>query len=283
MDSSSTVNTEDLYKYIDVIFEPQNILILIFIIIVIFSIFFLFSSKPETTSYSGKYLGINESNSGTSIIPVLLTLFIVVLIVAGLLRFFFGIDVILTYNNLFKKEISLVAVEPTKDSTLIDSPIFELPKIPKLFSQVFNIPGNNYNYKQAESLCKAYGADLASYSQLEQAYNNGADWCNYGWSQGQMAFFPTQQKTFDKLQKIKGHENDCGRPGINGGYMANPFNRYGVNCYGIKPTINDEEESLMKINELSDSQKINADANYWKKKIPDILISPFNTDTWSKI
>jgi hypothetical protein len=31
-----------------------------------------------------------------------------------------------------------------------------------------------------------------------------------------MALFPTQKETWDKLQKIKGHEHDCGRPGING-------------------------------------------------------------------
>jgi hypothetical protein len=98
-----------------------------------------------------------------------------------------------------------------------------------------------------------------------------------------MAFFPTQQKTFDELQKIKGHENDCGRPGINGGYMANPFNKYGVNCYGVKPTMNEEEKALMRIHTISDDAKLDADADYWKNKIPDILISPFNSTTWSKL
>ena len=38
----------------------------------------------------------------------------------------------------------------------------------------------------------------------------------------QMALYPTQKKTYNKLQTIKGHEHDCGRPGINGGYIANP-------------------------------------------------------------
>jgi hypothetical protein len=36
-----------------------------------------------------------------------------------------------------------------------------------------------------------------------------------------MALYPTQYNTWKELQKIKGHENDCGRPGINGGYMIN--------------------------------------------------------------
>ena len=34
-----------------------------------------------------------------------------------------------------------------------------------------------------------------------------------------MALFPTQYKSWKKLQKQKGRENDCGRPGINGGYI----------------------------------------------------------------
>merc|ERR1711904_243505 len=87
----------------------------------------------------------------------------------------------------------------------------------KLGQQVFNIPGNNYTYDDAKALCKAYGGKLATYSQIEDAYKSGAEWCNYGWSDNQMAFYPTQKSTWKKLQKIKGHKHDCGRPGVNGG------------------------------------------------------------------
>ena len=55
---------------------------------------------------------------------------------------------------------------------------------------------------------------------MEDAYEDGADWCSYGWSEDQMAFFPTQKEKWKKLQKIEGHKHDCGRPGINGGYIA---------------------------------------------------------------
>ena len=156
-------------------------------------------------------------------------------------------------------------------------------------NQVFNIPGNNYTYENATAVCKAYGGDLADYSQMEDAYREGAEWCNYGWSKGQMAFFPTQKKTFDNLQKIKGHENDCGRPGINGGFMANPFVRYGVNCYGKKPKINEEEKILMETKEVDhvtvspENAIMEQRVNYWKNQIPNILVSPFNPDRWSKI
>jgi hypothetical protein len=153
--------------------------------------------------------------------------------------------------------------------------------------QVFNIPGNNYTYNDAKSICQAYGGTLANYSQIEKAYEKGAEWCNYGWSDGQMALFPTQKNTWNQLQKIKGHENDCGRPGINGGYMANPDIKYGVNCFAGKPSINKEEENLMK--NASPYPKTEKDlleekqVDYWKNHLSDLILSPFNHDTWSKM
>jgi hypothetical protein len=50
------------------------------------------------------------------------------------------------------------------------------------------------------------------------------------------------------LQKIKGHEHDCGRPGVNGGYIANPLVKFGVNCYGNKRKINTGREYLKRRN-----------------------------------
>ena len=153
--------------------------------------------------------------------------------------------------------------------------------------QVFNIPGNYYGYEDAKTLCTAYGARLANYQEVEDAYNKGGEWCNYGWSDGQMALFPTQTTTYNNLQKIKGHEHDCGRPGVNGGYMANPHLKFGVNCYGYKPKINQEEEQLMQA--TSPYPKTEKDilfekrVDYWKSKLGDILVSPFNYNTWSKI
>lgn len=102
--------------------------------------------------------------------------------------------------------------------------------------EVFNISKNSYTYYDAEPLCKALNAELATYEQVKQAYAQGAEWCNYGWVKGQMAVYPTQKGTFDMLQS--GPENQrmsCGKPGLNGGYFDNPELRYGVNCYGTKP------------------------------------------------
>lgn len=108
---------------------------------------------------------------------------------------------------------------------------------------VFNVATNKYTYADAEPLCKALGAELATYDQVKKAWDDGADWCNYGWVKGQTAIYPTQQKTFDKLQTAASDDERmaCGLPGINGGYMDNPDLRFGVNCYGDRPAEKDAD------------------------------------------
>ena len=108
--------------------------------------------------------------------------------------------------------------------------------------EVFNIADNKYKYSDAEPLCKAFGAELATYDQVKEAWKKGADWCNYGWVKGQSAVYPTQQSTYDKLQA--GPEDQrmaCGTPGVNGGYFDNPELRFGVNCYGARPAQTDTD------------------------------------------
>ena len=73
--------------------------------------------------------------------------------------------------------------------------------------EVFNISNNLYTYDDAQSICTAYGAKLATYDQIEDAYKKGGEWCNYGWSDGQMIFFPTQKSTWQELQKNEKHKN----------------------------------------------------------------------------
>ena len=89
------------------------------------------------------------------------------------------------------------------------------------------------------------------------------------------------------MQTVEGHENDCGRAGINGGYIANPNVRFGVNCYGYKPKITQEESEIMQTASLYPKNlediKEEKQVNYWKQKIPDILVAPFNKNVWSLI
>ena len=155
----------------------------------------------------------------------------------------------------------------------------------KLKKQVYHIPNNKYNYLDGKAICKAYGGRLAKYDELEDAYENGANWCSYGWSENQMALFPTQKKTWDKLQKIKGHENDCGRPGVNGGYIKNPNVRFGINCFGPKPDQRPQDHAYMKSVSTppynKEQSEIDKKEQYWKKQIDRVLVAPFNNDSWS--
>jgi len=174
---------------------------------------------------------------------------------------------------------------PVAEIELPDIPIEPVLQVNR--KQVFNIPGNTYTYEDGKAICKAYGGDLATYEQVEDAYNNGGEWCNYGWSDKQMALFPTQQNTYNNLQQIKGHEHDCGRPGINGGYIANPDIKFGVNCYGIKPRITRNEEELMQTMtpypETKQDVEFQQKVDFWKNKANEILLSPFNYNSWEEI
>jgi hypothetical protein len=178
----------------------------------------------------------------------------------------------------------VVDKDPIDPINLINSPSSN-NKLSLKKKQVYNIPGNYYDYENAKAICSAYDSDLATYEQIEKAYEEGGEWCNYGWSDGQMALFPTQQQTFNNLQKIPKHEHDCGRPGINGGYIANPNVKFGVNCYGYKPKITDQEEQIMNVSTPYPLTKEDLDfqnrVDYWKNQINTVLISPFNYKSWN--
>jgi hypothetical protein len=276
--------TTDTYDYINNLITNPTVILISVIVIIIYIVVFM--SLGQSNPYSTEEIVPNyNSNSSSSTLYVILVSFFIILIVVNGLQYFFGIDIVATLKNFFT-EVDITVDSSTIDSSRIGASNAPVPEI-LLKKQVFNIPENDYVYPDAKALCSAYGARLATYKEVEETYNEGGEWCNYGWSDGQMALFPTQQKTFDKLQKIEGHENDCGRPGVNGGYMANPAIKFGVNCFGYKPRINSTEEELM-ANEplypktLKDIAMENR-VNYWKDKLTTILVSPFNSSSWSRL
>ena len=306
-DSINTVSTnlgsvaDDTYNYINqILSNPVVIAILIVVIIVYLVIFINLGGKTQSSENSGLLNDIGgffgssgnsidasissnsspNSDSSSNILTVIVIIFFIILVIINGLQYFFSIDIIATLKNLFTGGIPEVDIEV---DNIGPKPIPDL----KLKPQVFNIPGNNYVYGDAKALCSAYGARLATYQEVEDSYNSGGEWCNYGWSDKQMALYPTQQKTYDELQKIKGHENDCGRPGVNGGYIANPAVKFGVNCFGHKPKINHEEEELMATEPLYPKTlkdiAMEKRVEYWKDKLSEIIVSPFNHSSWSKM
>ena len=250
-------------------------------IVIVFVVIMIIAILVSTLGNENGEYAIQQSDADktSTMFIVLIVAVLFILALAGGIKYLFKTDV---YTMVKKddgtNEIDIVFDHKTGKEDKEES---DVPK-----PEVFNIPGNYYNYDKAQNLCKAYGARLANYQEIEGAYENGAQWCNYGWSDDQLALFPTQQETYDKLQKIPGHENDCGRPGVNGGFMANPDVEYGVNCFGMKPEINNDEKFLMENSTLyPKSRKDKAketQVDKLKKQLGDILISPFNSTTWSR-
>lgn len=147
--------------------------------------------------------------------------------------------------------------------------------------QVFNVSNNLYTYEEAQAVCKAFDASLATYDQIEGSYNAGGEWCNYGWSEGQMAFFPTQKSTWSTLQKNPKTQNSCGRPGINGGYIANPYVRFGANCYGVKPK-QPENWTPPSYEQPLDIVVAEEETDEYANLRNGVTLNSFNMTNWSK-
>ena len=286
VNTQSTFDTENIYDYMNGFLMNPSAFIIVLIIIIIYIIVFISLgnttiSTPDISSLSSNSSSSSSSSSSMNIFIVVIVIIIAFLLCINGLQYFFGFDVVASIKNVFLgKPIIDIKVIPIDN--IYPSPIPEI----RYKEQVFNIPGNKYGYNDAKALCSAYGSRLATYNEIEDSYNSGGEWCNYGWSEGQMALYPTQKTTFHNLQSIKGHENDCGRPGINGGYMVNPHLKYGVNCFGHKPKITSEEEEIME--NVTPYPKTKEDilmeqrVDYWKTKIDDILVSPFDYKKWSQ-
>ena len=266
-----------------------NPLVLVIFSIVIIAYFVLFASL-------GTPNGDDNGSKGLLFMEILLWGIFILLVFLNGAAYFLNLDITAYLQNIFSRTADLdVVIESEQDKRKRrkqnkfhkqggfsrKGPIPEL----RLTKQVFHLPGNKYTFEDSKAICKAYGGKLASYKQMKGALEQGADWCSYGWSKDQMAYFPTQFEKWQNLQKIKGHKHDCGRPGINGGYIKNPNVRFGVNCYGYKPKMSEREAELMESSSPypRTQKEIEFDkrVNHWRNKIPQILVAPFNQNNWS--
>ena len=225
----------------------------------------------------------NKSNSDSDnpmykLIEILMISFALVITMMVLLNYLLGIDIT---ANLEIGDDATPEVE-----IVVENEVQEAPVIIQRQKEVFHLPQNIYKYKDAKAVCKAYDSELADIKDIEKAYKNGAEWCSYGWSKNDMALFPTQYKTWEKLQKNSKYKNICGRPGINGGYVKNKDIKLGVNCYGYKPQINSKNRKYMDNltlypNNLNNSVK-DKELQYYKNNINNIIVAPFNSYSWNE-
>ena len=248
--------------------EPQSIAISLASIVALYATLFI-TGIPMT----------NDTKPITiTLIELLLWLFLLFILFIELFKRVFDTyltDAIFTYlRELLNGEVAVIDDEK-KEVIVVKE------KVP----EVFHVSNNLYNYEEAQSICKSFDSRLATYDEVEKSYNNGGEFCGYGWSEGQMILFPTQKSTFDKLQLIPGHEKDCGRTGVNGGFMSNPTIQYGVNCFGIKKDgvdpIQKDEISLKK---NTTDVVMDAKVKYWQEHKDELLvIDSFNKKKWSEI
>lgn len=245
------------------------------------------------------------SNMGKNTYIILIVVFILLVIIFYLYDKYLGKDIKHhvnaiksklenTTNNIDVDKVALsIEYDPPNSEDdggiVVDKPrICKKGEKIKKGKQVFNISDNIYTYYDAMALCKAYNADLADYKQMAEAYKNKAEWCNYGWTKGQMALYPTQKCSWEKLQQgPKEHRNDCGRPGLNGGYFENPYLRFGVNCYGYKPYPTSKEKEIIKLSTnpylTQKEREFKNKVDYYKSKKYDYTILPFTKNKWSKV
>ena len=258
--------------------NPWSLIFLSAVILVYYLIFATLGGGAQ-----GGNEGVQSSVKSFIFLEVIIWgVFIALLLLNGL-QYFFDIDVTASIKNYFSPQPEIdIAIDNLQPDDTKDDGVELSDK-----SEVFHVPGNTLVYEDAKALCDAYGARLATYDEIEDAYNKGAEWCSYGWSDNQLALFPTQKKTYDHLQTVEGHENDCGRTGVNGGFIANPAVRFGANCFGYKPKITSEEQDAM--DSTSEYPKTRKDmaferrVDYWRQKLPEVTVSPFNKSSWSKV
>ncbi len=256
--------------------NPKVIFVVASIIIIYYVIFSSLGEKGMTDE--------NNSNKYVMFLELLMWSVFILLILLNGISYLFNVDITTGIKNLFssKPEVN-IKVDSDNINDIIGNN--ELNNVLK--EEVYHIPGNKYTYEDAKAIAKSFGGRLATYKEVEEAYNKGADWCSYGWSKGQMALFPTQEGKWKNLQEIDGHEHDCGRPGINGGYIDNPNVKFGVNCYGIKPNITPEEikrmENAVIYQKTKKELQFDKLVDEWKQKLPNILLSPFNSDNWNMV
>ena len=286
--------------------------IIIMIIIIVIGVVYYYSLSPsEQENYWPDLLKSIKQyfNNAYSILEVVL---FILFFYAGI--YFFGIPMtpgekpwtisfleskayillfILLFVQFFKYVLKIDVIGVIFGDITVPNLNLDDPKSTKTIAaikeEVFNISNNLYSYQDAKAVCKAMGSRLATYDEIEDAYNNGAEWGTYGWSEDQHAYFPTQKETWSKLQKVKGHEHDLGRPGVNGGYFSNTNVRFGVNCYGVKPPMTDAEKALMDAKKdhvypkSKEDQALDAKVEFWKaNKDKMLVLNGYNTKSWSR-
>lgn len=154
-------------------------------------------------------LGAIFATNQYSLLEIIMMFFFVVIIFLIGANYFLGIQLTTTLQNLFDKPaVNIDIVQPTEDHKQKDTPVQPIdPRAPMTHpSQVFHVQGQ-YNYTESKAICKAYNGKLASIKQMNDAYEKGAEWCDYGWSADGMVLYPTQYESWKSYQGTDREKN----------------------------------------------------------------------------
>ena len=184
---------------------------------------------------------------------IIFAFFLTVIVIVGS-QYFFGVNITTSMKQML-------------DNPKIDIDVVNTGGTPAVKNEVFHVPGQ-YDYVNSKALCRAYGGTLANIQQITDSYKAGGEWCDYGWSDDQMALYPTQTKTWQSFKETEIHKQDCGRPGVNGGYFNDAKQKLGANCFGPKPAQTSEIKPLV----FPD--------NGWKDPLPEV--ASFNYQKWEQ-
>jgi hypothetical protein len=100
--------------------------------------------------------------------------------------------------------------------------------------EVFLLNGT-YTKSQAAAACSLIGATVATQGQLTDAYNNGAQWSNPGWTtDGNDAYYPSASGVQTTVAGTLPNA-DSGQMAITNGTRAISTATTNVNCFGVKP------------------------------------------------
>jgi len=256
------------------------------------------SNNNSYLSFSNKSSNSNlKLNNNKSSFNILKIVYIALIILIILICLYVGVSY---YNysqiDCYQKKNFMDYLFSTDKNVclLFDKPIPKpIVKVPKEVSpksgsflqkkEVFHIANQDYSYDQSKCKCASYGGRLATKNEVINAYNNGANWCSYGWTEGQNAFYPVQKCYHDSIMEeddfLENSDKYCGKPGMNGGYFSNPQLKFGVNCYGVKPkgTVIKEKSPYCPPQNFC---QLNKNSNASKKLSSDEIV-PFNNDKWN--
>ena len=169
----------------------------------------------------------------------------------------------------------------------------EKKEVKKGTKEVFLIY-NKYSYLEAKEICKSYSGRLATEKDLIKAFKNGANWCSWGWLDGEMIGYPVQEKYWSDIEKT--HKGFCGpTAGINKISNVDPFKRFSVTCYGIKPKKTENDKDLAEeLNEMSvvdplaqaiqkckKEKQVEEQKKWVEKQKKNVSILSFNKKKWS--